>query len=754
MRNKRQHARFDVVELHGRMLLADKVEIVDISLGGLSLKADRRLDLGREYQIKLGKKGREIAVRGVVVRSSLAGMETGTGGESVLIYAAGVKFREGQTDKIAAFLDSVDIRKTDAVSPAVERRLHVRFQITTSQKKVLLFPAHFRVREMSFHGMLVRSDSPLGGEGAIPLALFLDREHHIDFSGTISSTRTKEDGKHAYHETEITFPDLTDRDRGTLRKFIDYLAANPEAEFFQLSEAEAELVQVADVLRSLAKCIKAFATYPAGHAVYQRYAAELHAKLESYFSSHQDLPLKINKDSIIFRDREAYAGKGRNDNAALLLYIDGIREICFSRGLTLEELVDFIAILKRSSQKTVVDDDIVTLLWERDLKHFSYFVPEAIEDEDVAALEEKLLATQDERAQLVTGLRDVSIPSPSGEELKELRKQLDRLSGEHLLVEAIGLLLDLLASERDPAETENLARHIGQAFTMLLERNRLGKAVEILKTLKDVAASAGYGPALRGVLEDAGREPAIHAVLNSDGDPEDVERYLLLLNANAIEPLLDHLGSRQDRKMRRVICNALAVIGKQDAAAVAVGLKSPHWYVARNVAMILGAIKAPSGVARLSEAVRHPEARVRREAVKSLELIGSRETKRPLLSALDDPDPAIRTAVLKALKRLGGADVFERIRAVVSRDEHKKRPPAELRALFEALAGIDGEKALPLLARYFVKKGFLRKKESRELRTAAAYGLAVVGTPEALSLLRKEPDIGAAVLRKAGRARS
>jgi hypothetical protein len=146
MQNKREHTRFDVVEIQGKMALANKTEIIDISLGGLSLKADRRLDMGREYLIKLGKQGKDIDVTGIVVRSSLSGMETNAGGDSVLIYAAGIKFKEGQADKISAFLDSTEIRKKEDKSPMVERRLHVRFQITTPQKEVLLFPTNFKVK--------------------------------------------------------------------------------------------------------------------------------------------------------------------------------------------------------------------------------------------------------------------------------------------------------------------------------------------------------------------------------------------------------------------------------------------------------------------------------------------------------------------------------------------------------------------------------------------------------------------------------
>ncbi len=41
MRNKREHTRLDLAEMQGKMTLASKVEIVDISLGGVAVKADK-----------------------------------------------------------------------------------------------------------------------------------------------------------------------------------------------------------------------------------------------------------------------------------------------------------------------------------------------------------------------------------------------------------------------------------------------------------------------------------------------------------------------------------------------------------------------------------------------------------------------------------------------------------------------------------------------------------------------------------------
>jgi len=62
--DKRRHKRFrsDLMELYGKIVLAQKVEIIDISLGGVAVKTDRRLNIGREYLLKLEWKGKTLDV--------------------------------------------------------------------------------------------------------------------------------------------------------------------------------------------------------------------------------------------------------------------------------------------------------------------------------------------------------------------------------------------------------------------------------------------------------------------------------------------------------------------------------------------------------------------------------------------------------------------------------------------------------------------------------------------------------------------
>jgi len=225
MQNKRRHKRYklDVIEISGKMTLSDKVEIMNISAGGIALNADIRLDIGREYSIKLGEKGKIIDVKGVIVRSELSGMEQRKKGEQVLIYSAGMMFKEGQEDKIRDFLSSIEQKAKKEVRVAVDRRLDVRFQIVTPQEKVLHYPAEFVVKEISLGGMRIHTTHPLSIETKIPMELALGAGKCVTFIGRVASCRSLNDKGQECQEIGVEFIDVKDTERTMLKTFIDFL---------------------------------------------------------------------------------------------------------------------------------------------------------------------------------------------------------------------------------------------------------------------------------------------------------------------------------------------------------------------------------------------------------------------------------------------------------------------------------------------------------------------------------------------------
>jgi len=227
MEDKRKYKRIrlDLLEINGKMSLAEKIELIDISLGGVSLTVDRRLNIGKEILLKLGDKTNSIDIKGVIVRSELSGIEERVTGEKIIVYKVGMMFKDGQSELIADFLRTLVQNKGIQVPVEFERRLNVRFCITTPEEKVLCFPAQFKMKIIGMGGMLIESDQPLKTESTVPMVLTLNEDKSLIFNGRVVSCRMTEEKRASTYEIGVEFKDLKDADRLFIQTFVDYVDA-------------------------------------------------------------------------------------------------------------------------------------------------------------------------------------------------------------------------------------------------------------------------------------------------------------------------------------------------------------------------------------------------------------------------------------------------------------------------------------------------------------------------------------------------
>jgi hypothetical protein len=228
MQNMRRHKRYrlDLVEVNGQLSLSDKVEILDISLGGVALKVDRRLNIGREYLLKLREQGKALDVKCIVVRAELSGIEQRANGESVTIYTAGMTFKDGSTAKIADFIKPIELHKQVQVKEqaAADRRIDVRFDIGGPLDTLLSYPAQFTVKTISLSGMLIQTEHSLAIESRMPMTLSLNADNSVTFIGMIAACQKNDAPGSIRFDIGVEFTNLTDKNIALIKTFIDYLA--------------------------------------------------------------------------------------------------------------------------------------------------------------------------------------------------------------------------------------------------------------------------------------------------------------------------------------------------------------------------------------------------------------------------------------------------------------------------------------------------------------------------------------------------
>ena len=213
------------MEITGKMVLATYIKILDISIGGVSFKADRRLNIGREYTLKIEGKGKPLAVKGTVVRAMLTESMKDSRGNIVPVYTAGMKFTEvsgQQIKEIAAFIEKnlKDVDKdVDLYSPS-GRRQYLRVYIESPERSLLKFHESYLVKNISHGGMLIESEFPQEIETVLPLEIFFTEEQSMKVSGRVVSCVRVQGKESVCFDIGMEFIDMPENARKTLHKFI------------------------------------------------------------------------------------------------------------------------------------------------------------------------------------------------------------------------------------------------------------------------------------------------------------------------------------------------------------------------------------------------------------------------------------------------------------------------------------------------------------------------------------------------------
>ena len=137
-------------------------------------------------------------------------------------------------------------------------------------------------------------------------------------------------------------------------------------------EEPAAVDSVRSLFVTLGKTFRAYQLYDENNPVRRRFVDQLRTEFLGLWEDLEALVVTIDEDHMYLQGSEVYKSENRNDSLAFLFFKDGVREITFSPGLETDELEDFLSVLQRARKLVPEGDDLLTVLWEQDLRFFEY----------------------------------------------------------------------------------------------------------------------------------------------------------------------------------------------------------------------------------------------------------------------------------------------------------------------------------------------------------------------------------------------
>lgn len=515
-----------------------------------------------------------------------------------------------------------------------------------------------------------------------------------------------------------------------------------------------------EIVQTVLKAKKTIRMYPENNPIYLKTIDEAYSRFREFLDYRDELTLRIKQYEILFDSVPVYTNPEKEDNLALFFFKDGLRELTFLKGLHREEIEEFLKIIALDFDREAVDDDIVTLLWERDFQNIKYIADEEFLTEDEsyeekaaevvkgrsAATDEIMKAYTD--AFLAEDINGVSIVNLTDKDLQALVKEMEN-DQEGKLEKILDILVEMLHHVENQNELEDIYLFIRNTMAYSLKQGDISAFVHVLSALKTLREKEGLSESIKTrvhlLLSLINSEEMINLVgdifdTNPEIDEEMLLEYKELLDKTAIGPLISVLGRLKSIHGRKKVIMLLVDLGKKDIQTLAKGLYDSRWYVVRNILYILRQIGDKKAVEYLIDTVRHPDSRVRREAIKAIGELKNPLALQLLKDCLNDYDSNIRKTAVRALGNFG-SETAKRIiiEKMVDRD-FLSRDFDEKKEFYEALSKWNDDEIRDFLLRILKKRVFFKKARHVENKACAAYCLGFIGKREDLSVLERLRD--------------
>ncbi|MCX7794017.1 MAG: PilZ domain-containing protein [Thermodesulfovibrionales bacterium] len=221
MEERRRYPRITVEGISGRMLCAEKAKVLNISLGGMAIEISKRLEINREYSLKLESKGDRFDFRGRVVWASLVGSLKGNRGDIIPVYHAGLKFVDLFNEKAQKLIEFIE-RHRMGESKFEDRIEGLRFKVKSLEGVIVDYPRNYKVKIISLGGMLIELQEAFEINRVFPMEIIIPGGLKIEVTGRIASCNQNEKNKDLY-DTGIEFINMNPEDRNKLSDFLKSL---------------------------------------------------------------------------------------------------------------------------------------------------------------------------------------------------------------------------------------------------------------------------------------------------------------------------------------------------------------------------------------------------------------------------------------------------------------------------------------------------------------------------------------------------
>lgn len=438
--------------------------------------------------------------------------------------------------------------------------------------------------------------------------------------------------------------------------------------------------EVKELAGLLSKAAKNYQMYLPNNRIFISSLGKLKAALENFLQDNEALTFVVKEFELVHGDTPVYVNTDKYQSIAFRMYRDGVRLLSFHEGISDDELLAFFEALTRCLESDSLEEDFVTLLWEKDLQYITYYEVNDLEAQyqdlrrDAREMREpeasfKMPDLSPERSDAVSS--DVERLRPAltlhAEDLEEVQDLATAVDDDLFLTRAWQVLSLTLESERAKEVYLDLENGLVAFLDICVVKHHIDLAAEALGTIRQLyrrTDDKDIRRALARIVMSRHAEKnmvVIEEILSGGREIEQVQclAYLSRLHTDAIPAVVRLLTGCTRHSAKQTVISALASLGRDcpEAIVSCVDVSSPEEMEA--VLDVLDTIGTEAALARAMRFRDHASPRIRARVAS---LLGELKTEAAVETAeamVKDEDHSVRRRAVISLAKIGGDRCIE-----------------------------------------------------------------------------------------------
>lgn len=555
--------------------------------------------------------------------------------------------------------------------------------------------------------------------------------------------------------------------RGEIPSAIDISDSTPDP--MDNPEIRKQVEAARTVLFQIAKGIKQIGMYKHAEGKFPEFLQKAADALTAYTTAYGSLTLKVDLTNFLVHKVELFA---EASEIPYKFFKDGIRQLIFRDGCSVEELVTFTLISLSDPDRGA--DDLNAQLWRAQMPHFEFIMVEGFKmdefgeeevqvevDKVVDYLTRRLRAESDDylrfarvseddlNGQLdgVEQMRGVVITGVTADATMKAKLQKDIYEEENsrLFPKLISAVFQVVESGvDDPNVLEDMFVQLLDA--MLLQED-FGTICQVVLKLRAMEQRAGKDSPISLLLQNFVMKMGEEQRLSRVGDvlkaakpknaPE-IVRYLTGLDDSVVPTLLAVLDATELPENRVLLNDVLVSYAKNIPEPFVNRLKSDRPQMIRDMIYILDKANHPDKLKHFADTLKSPNLAIRLEVMAIIARGRTGEARKLIASCLEDDNGQVRMQAARVLPEFDREKGYIDLLKVVKDPAFLKKPPAERESFYTALGSTGVSGAISYFQTILaVKGGMFNKQKVIDDKLLAVAGMAGACTIQTFKALQE-----------------